>query len=256
MIRPVSRLRTDSTFVSTVTVLLALVALAGTVALTAAASTGATGDQADRPTVDVDAASLADGETETVVLTLSTASEGLSGYNLELAVADADVARIESASYPDRFGLTTDPEVGADGRTITLEAADLDGAVESGATNVTLAHVNVTGVGPGVANLSVEPVQFDGDDGSRIEPVPEPGVVTVDSTGGVDPERQEEAGAADENDPGAQADGNDPAVPADRNPTTPGGTVTGPVWPLATGVVFVAAAILTLGAVAYRRRSS
>lgn len=228
--------------------------LLGAVVVTAAAAPAAPATQDDRPTVAVATTSVASGETETVAVRLSEAPEGLSGYNLELAVADPAVARIESASYPERFGLTTEPSIGPDGERVALEAADLDGAVEAGAANVTLARVNVTGVDPGAANLSVEPVQFDGDDGSRIEPVPDAGVVTVDATDDGTP-GDGSASPADDS-PG----GSNPAVsPGEGSGTAAGGATTGTATTsgdgsIATLPVFVGVALLALGGVALRRR--
>lgn len=215
------------------------------VALTSVPAAGAATDQfaADQPTVDVPTATLADGETKTVPVTLTSAPEGLSGYKLDLAVASGAVATFESASYPDEFGLTTEPTLAIDGERITLEAADLDGQVEPGATNVTLARVNVTGVGPGTATFSVEPVQFDGDDGSKIDPTTEPGVLTVGSTDGTATNSPVGTERAD----GGAAD---PAVPAETDAaatTTADGS-------LATIPLLAAAGLVLLGTVALWKR--
>lgn len=245
------RAQFDRAIVPLVVTVLAVVLMASltAVALTAVSTAGAASTQsvagqsaADQPTVDVATTTLADGETATVAVTLSSAPEGLSGYKLDLAVADDAVARIDSVSYPDQFGLTTEPTVVDEGQTVTIEAADLDGRIEPGATNVTLAHVNVTGVEPGKATLAVEPIQFDGDDGSVIDPTTEPGVVTV---GAADAGDTTPAGTERANDAG------DPAIPAD---TDAAATTTAADGSLATIPLLAAAGVVLLGIAALRRR--
>jgi ABC-type phosphate transport system substrate-binding protein len=157
------------------------------VALAALALLGAAGAataQTDRPTVVVtDGETTADGTT-TVGIVVTSLPDGLSGYYLDVTVADPGIARIESASYPDRFGLTSEPVLSSDGTTVTLEAADLEGAIEPGATDVTLATVTVSGAASGEAELTVEPRQFDADDGSAFAPATRAGAVAVSGGGG------------------------------------------------------------------------
>lgn len=144
-------------------------ALAALALLGAVAATGTVTAQSEQPTVVVtDGTTAPNGTTVGVVLT--NAPNGLSGYHLDLTVENGDATRINSASYPDRFGLTSEPEISADGTAITLEAADMEGAIEPGATNVTLATATITGAAPDEATLSVEPRQFDDDDGNMFTP--------------------------------------------------------------------------------------
>ena len=90
--------------VTTLAIAIAALALLGAGASLAVA-------QSDGPAVSVTDAELSPSGTVTVDVVLTTAPNGLAGYNVDLTVDDPDVARIESASYPDRFGLTTDPEI-------------------------------------------------------------------------------------------------------------------------------------------------
>jgi len=165
---------------STVTVLavaLAALALLGAGASIAAAQTG-------EPAVSVTDAELDTSDTATVDVVLTSAPNGLAGYNLELSVDDPDVARIEAASYPDRFDLTTDPDIDEAGETVTLEAADMGSTIDAGASDVTLATVEIAGDAPGDVKLSVEPRQVDANDGDRIRPAARAGtlIVTDDSS--------------------------------------------------------------------------
>jgi len=160
------------------------VTLAALALLGAVAAAGTATAQSDRPTVVVtDGTTAPDGST-TVGVVLTNAPDGLAGYYLDVSVANPDVARIESAGYPDKFGLTSEPVVGANGATATLEAADVEGAIEPGATDVTLATVTVAGASPGEVDLSLEPRQFDADDGRAFGPATRSGTVTVSGSGG------------------------------------------------------------------------
>jgi hypothetical protein len=162
---------------------LALVVVLGAVA---AAASGAAVARSDRPTIEVVGGPVAGGDATTLRVVLTSAPEGLAGYYLRLSVADAGVARFANASYPERFGLTSEPELGEDGRTVALEAADMDDAVEPGARNVTLATVTVSGVSPGEARVTVEPIQLDADGGSTIDATTRAAEITVTPEGGSD----------------------------------------------------------------------
>lgn len=179
--------------------LAALALLGGVAAGTATA-------QSERATIVVtDGTTTPDGTT-TVGIVLTNAPSGLSGYYLDLTVGNPDVARIEAGGYPDGFGLTSEPAIRSDGATVTLEAADVEGAVEPGATDVTLATVTLAGAAPGEATLTVEPRGFDDDDGSAFTPATAAGTITVSGSDG-DPSAD---GSTDAGDSGeSNTDGSD-----------------------------------------------
>ncbi|MFC7173805.1 hypothetical protein ACFQL0_11515 [Haloplanus litoreus] len=136
---------TDQTrSISRLAVALTTLALLGTMAAAGAASA-----QSDGPAVRVVGNAVTVDDTTTVGVVLTSAPNGLAGYYLDVTVENPDVARISGANYPDRFGLTTDPATGSDGATVTLEAADMEGAIEPGATGVTLATVELPAGHPG-----------------------------------------------------------------------------------------------------------
>ena len=150
----------------------------------AAAETGAsnagsaTGESAGS-SITVSNETVDSNGTSTHRITLTEAPDGLAGYELSLELAGDGVATVSNASYPDRYGMTTDPVVTADGRAVTLEAVDLDDEVAPGATNVTLARVEITATATGEADLRVTDVQVDADGGSRVAPTLEAGALTV-----------------------------------------------------------------------------
>jgi hypothetical protein len=196
-----------------------------------------------------DGSTAADGTT-TVGVVLTSAPDGLAGYYLELTVENPEVASVRSASYPDRFGLTSEPDVGADGATLTLEAADVEDAIEPGATDVTLATVTVAGASPGEVELTIDPQQFDADDGSAVSPATRPGTVTVGS-GGATPS------TADPGSTGTDVGGGDGTVGnvdgGDRRGTDAPARSTSGAGPLSPVLVFVA--IGTVAAIGIRRRT-
>lgn len=156
-----------------------VVALSAIALLWVVAAAGTATAQSDQPTVVISDGTTAPDSTTTVDIVLTSAPNGLAGYYLELTTESPEVAQIESASYPDRYGLTSEPEIISDGTAVTLEAADVDGVVGSGATDVMLATVTISGAAPGAVTLSVEPQQFDADDGSAFSPITQSGTVTV-----------------------------------------------------------------------------
>jgi hypothetical protein len=234
--------------ISILAVTLATLALLGAVAAAGTATA-----QSDRPTVRVVGDTVTTDGTTTVGIVLTDAPDGLAGYYLDVTVENPSVARIEGASYPDRFGLTTDPAIGADGTTVTLEAADMEGRIDPGATDVTLATVRIRGVAAGETDISVDPMQFDDDDGSAFQPAAGPGVATVDGSGGAADADAGTASGADGNGAGtggAAGDGatGGSAAAADTPAETSG------FAPLSATLVVLAFAALTAVALLRRRR--
>lgn len=165
--------------------LLALALLVGVVAapLATGAIRPAAADTADAPTVSVTDVDVAANGTATADVVLSSAPQGLAGFAVDVAV-DGSAARITNASYPDTYGLTSDPGLSDDGRQVRLEAADLNERVQPGASDVVLGTVELAGVSAGRAELSAEPLRFDADGGASVEPDTATGTVTVTSDDG------------------------------------------------------------------------
>lgn len=235
------------------------VALAALALLGAVAAAGTATAQTEQPTVVVTDGTTAGDGTTTVGVVLTDAPDGLSGYYLELTVENPDVARVESAGYPDAFGLTSEPEIGSDGATVTLEAADVEGAVDPGATDVTLATVTVGGAAPGDVELTVEPRQFDADDGSAFSPATQSGTVTVAGSGGGDAPAADGSTDSDSEDgsdaSGDDSTGSDTDAGGDGGPTGGGDAdaeATSGAGPLSPVLPLIA--LFVLAAVGLRRR--
>jgi hypothetical protein len=197
---------------------LAVVAALATATLAATvAGVGATAAAQDGLTVQATDASVDPGGTATVRVILTSAPEGLAGYELILSV-DGEAATVVGANYTETFGLTTEPAVSADGRTIRLEAADVGGNVEAGATDVALATVELRGESAGRADLEVRPVQFDADGGARMNVSVENGSIVV---GEPDPTATP-TGESGTTDGSASSSGADAATATPTSTTTSG----------------------------------
>lgn len=192
----------------------ALVAVAFGSAGAAPTGTGSSdGDAATDPALVVEDATLEVDETEPLRVSLSNAPDGVAGFRLTLAVEGGDAATIENASYPDRYGLTTPPAVSDDGERITVEAADLGDEVTAGATDVTLASIDVTGADDGETTLRVTDLQVDADGGGSVEPSLEAGAVTV-GVGTDGPSGAESSGSAGSNESESPATGSNDSTSA------------------------------------------
>ncbi|WP_229380207.1 hypothetical protein [Haloterrigena salifodinae] len=180
-------------------------------ASTSGASSGA------GPTLVVSDATVEPDSTGSLRVSLTDTPDGLAGFKIALAIDDGDVATVTNASYPDHFGLTTDPAVDADGETITVEAADLDDAVTAGDANVTLATIDVAGADASQTDLRVTSMQVDDDDGGAVDPSLEAGTLTVGDDAGIedsDPNGSE-SGGNDSKSGGNDSESDDDGSPSD-----------------------------------------
>ncbi|RXK50133.1 PGF-CTERM sorting domain-containing protein [Halorientalis pallida] len=191
-------------------------------------------------------ATVDENETSTLRLALSRAPAGLSGYEVTLVLSESGVAEITNASYPDTFQLTTEPAITGDGQRVTLEAAVTD--TPPGATNVTLATVEVTGTGGGTTAVRVTDAQVDADNGSRVAPAYSAGSVAVE------PLSNDGGGTQNGDETGDDSpEGSSPAAPADDPGSDESSTPTGAAGP-GFGVIVALAALLAVALLARRRR--
>lgn len=181
----------------------AIVPIASMATTDAGAATATATSTAAEPGLVVDDATVESGERATHRIALTDAPDGLAGFELTVELSGDDgTATIANASYPDQYGPTTDPVVSADGQSVTVEAADLTDEVTPGASDVTLATVEVNGTDTGSTALEVAELQVDADGGDRIKPSLEAGTLTVDGGSA----SQNETGDSDD---GTESDGSD-----------------------------------------------
>lgn len=143
-----------------VLVLMSVAVIASGVAI---ADQGVTSEAA--PTVTVESEAVAQDGTETVDIRLSEAPDGVAGFEITVSVGDVETARITEASIPEEFGLR-DRTIN-DGK-VTLVASDTGDNFQTGATDVLLGTITVSGEAQGETDLSLTVNKFDADGGDRI----------------------------------------------------------------------------------------
>ncbi|WP_339104813.1 alkaline phosphatase PhoX [Haloterrigena salinisoli] len=126
-----------------------------------------------------DSIAVSHGATGTVDLTLSSIPDGLAGGRITVSVEHADVAEITDASYHDALELTSGPTIDGDGSSVEFRFADLEDEIGATREEVTLATLDLEGVGTGTTDITIEVHSLDDDDGTAIDTQPRPGVVVV-----------------------------------------------------------------------------
>ena len=91
--------------------------------------------------------------TNIINLTLDSAQNGLSGYNITISLPDTKVAEIVSFDLPAWATLHSDSTLPTD--SFWLKVADLDDQIKSGATNITLATLTLSGDVRGTCNILI-----------------------------------------------------------------------------------------------------
>jgi hypothetical protein len=134
----------------------------------------------DASVLSASSTTVATDETTTVNLTLST-TEGFSGGDVTVSVENGSVAEVTRANYSDELGLTKSPRVTENGTAVHLTVADVDRAIEPGATEAHLATISVRGVSRGTTAVTVTPGRFDNEAGTSSTLVVRDGDVTVGS---------------------------------------------------------------------------
>ncbi|MFC3957392.1 hypothetical protein [Halovivax cerinus] len=155
---------------------LAILLTLGVVATPVEATTAA---ERSNQTILVGDATTTPGQGASVDVVLTDAPDGLAGYELTLTLEGDGVASIQGVSYPSEFGLTSNPVVGPEGRSITVEAADVEDEIVAGDRDVTLVTIDVTGHEPGETSLSVTGARLDADGGDAIDVSDEDGTIAV-----------------------------------------------------------------------------
>lgn len=133
------------------------------------------------PTVQVGDADIEVGGTETVTLVLSNAPNGVSGFDLNVSVADGSTARISNLTV-DTFSAprTTISDGGREG---FAQGIDLDREHEPGASDVRLVEVTLEGVSNGRTTLQIDQANIDNGDGNDIAPALESSNIVVGDPG-------------------------------------------------------------------------
>ena len=117
------------------------------------------------------------GSTDNLMLVLDEAPNGLSGYSINMTIADPAVATITAVSYPSGATLSdTSTRISTECR---IKASDLGEHVQGGATNITLANLTIQGLSGGSTAVTVTITMMADDDDVMLSPTIVPGTFTV-----------------------------------------------------------------------------
>lgn len=105
------------------------------------------------------------GDETEVTITMSRAPWGLAGYEMDVSVADPEVATVTGASFPAWATLNLSRET--DGG-LMMRAVDLEDAVCAGDEDVVLGTVRVKGLIGGSSDLQIAVRQIDADGGDLV----------------------------------------------------------------------------------------
>jgi len=119
------------------------------------------------------------GATTVINITLDTAPDGLSGYNMTVSLSDENIAEIVAVEFPAwAAGFNAAAPLPAD--TVWLKAGDLASQIQPGATNVLLAMLTIRGDAEGSCSINATVTKMDPDGpGDPINPMVDPGQLTV-----------------------------------------------------------------------------
>jgi len=120
-------------------------------------------------------ASVGTGATTNYTIVLDTAGQGLSGYNITVALGNATVGEIVGVTYPAWASLPVNATLPAD--SIWIKAGDLTGA--SGTSNITLCTLTVQGDVAGTTNITITPEKIEDRSGGRYSPITIPAQLLV-----------------------------------------------------------------------------
>ncbi|MDI6718627.1 MAG: putative Ig domain-containing protein [Methanomicrobiales archaeon] len=115
------------------------------------------------------------GETASMDIRLDSAPQGLSGYNISLALSNPGVGEIVAVSFPSWAAIHSNTTLPAD--SVALKAVDLSDT--AGTSDILPATAALRGVAAGSTNLLITVNQMDDDNGDEMIPSMRPGLFTV-----------------------------------------------------------------------------
>ena len=111
--------------------------------------------------------SIGVGEEFELPIALSTAPNGLAGYEISVHVEDPRVAEIVDVRFPG-WAKLTDSSVKSD--SASLKAVDLDDQIRAGENNIDLATLKLKATRVGETTIKLAIIKMDDDEGNPITP--------------------------------------------------------------------------------------
>jgi PKD repeat protein len=122
-------------------------------------------------------ATVIDGQTTEIVISVDSLPAGLAGYNLTVDIGDRNVSTIVNITYPEWVSVSENSTLPRG--SIYLKALDGNDTIQAGATDVVLATLTVKGRNPGITNVTLGIDRLDDDNGDEIEALLETGNLEV-----------------------------------------------------------------------------
>jgi len=113
-----------------------------------------------------DAQIIGIGNITTVNITLNTAPDGLSGYNLTISISNSTIADIQSFAYPIWVSLNDTSSLPSS--IVWIKAVDLNNQIKPGATNISLGTLTLISKELGETAINLSITRIDDDDGYPI----------------------------------------------------------------------------------------
>lgn len=110
-------------------------------------------------------------------ITLDSAPNGISGYEMTITLSDPAIATIDSVVVPPDFGLTYVEQVSTS--QVKVMGADLSQAVQGNLSGVNLVTLNLTTTKQGLSAIIISLTRLDDDSGIPILPQVVDGSLTV-----------------------------------------------------------------------------
>ena len=117
------------------------------------------------------------GGTASLNIAIDSVPAGLSGYNINVSVADPTIATIAGVSFPSWATLNLNSSIPAS--SVNIDAVDLSDQIQTGATDVPLGTVIIRGLKGGSTPIQITVNEFDDDLGNPVSPTVEPGTFSV-----------------------------------------------------------------------------
>ncbi len=122
--------------------------------------------------------SLAGGVVDHNVV-MNVGSGGLAGFDIELTIENATVAKFTGATFPPSFPLSNTVPDPVDGSVVRIRGVDLSDVVGAGALQEVLAVMEIEPLAVGTSAITARIVALDNEDGFHIQAVINNGSIVV-----------------------------------------------------------------------------
>lgn len=120
-----------------------------------------------------------ESETADVIISIDNLPNGLAGYIFTVEIGGGEIAEITQISFPEWASLNNATDVPS--TAVRINAVDMSLGVKPGSNNVILATITAKGKSSGSTTIYLKDIQIDADGGNLLDPILNPGTITVRS---------------------------------------------------------------------------